>query len=153
MNKLPKTIKPGEEIEVQIAPYGEYVCRDGNTPDARVSNNKFSAISGGTASGIRLARANGATIITENDFSAVSPAIRQAGTGTVDARNNWWNSATGPKTSSNLGGTGSQYNGTITFSPWLGDGTDTDEAIGFQTYYEVTSLAFSTQPGNAVAGD
>ncbi len=30
MNKLPRTIKPGEEIEVQIAPYGEYACRDGN---------------------------------------------------------------------------------------------------------------------------
>ena len=30
MNELPKTIKPGEELEVQIAPYGEYPCRDGD---------------------------------------------------------------------------------------------------------------------------
>ena len=30
MNELPKTIKPGETIEVQLAPYGEYPCRDGD---------------------------------------------------------------------------------------------------------------------------
>lgn len=31
MNELPKTIKPGVEVELQIAPYGEYRCHDGTS--------------------------------------------------------------------------------------------------------------------------
>lgn len=73
----------------------------------------------------------------------------------VDAIGNWWGSPTGPKTS-NPGGTGDSFNGTVTFSPWLGDGTDTSTERGFQPnplrYGIPTRLAFSTQPGSAVVG-
>jgi hypothetical protein len=37
----------------------------------------------------------------------------------VDARNNWWDSATGPTHSSNPGGTGDKVSNNVDFTPWL----------------------------------
>lgn len=46
---------------------------------------------------------------------------------------NWWGSASGPTHAANAGGTGSSVVGSnVDYSPWLGDGTDTSAAIGFQ---------------------
>ena len=70
----------------------------------------------------------------------------------VDAVSNWWGSVTGPTIASNPGGTGAGVSTNVDYSPWLGDGTDTNPAIGFQptltqVYYPPDHLAFSTQPG------
>ncbi|MFN8633702.1 MAG: right-handed parallel beta-helix repeat-containing protein [Chloroflexota bacterium] len=63
---------------------------------------------------------------------------------------NWWGSATGPTHASNSGGTGSSVVGTsITFSPWLADGTDTNAALGFQP--NLTPVGFLATQGINVA--
>lgn len=76
------------------------------------------------------------------------------GAAAVPAEENWWGSLTGPTHASNPGGSGAVVSGLVDFSPWLGDGTDTDPAtIGFQpnltTRYNLpVSLAFQTAPNN-----
>jgi hypothetical protein len=50
----------------------------------------------------------------------------------VDARLNWWGSATGPATGLSPGGTGRAINGPGAFSPWWASGTDSNAAPGFQ---------------------
>src|SRR5438132_3602157 len=55
--------------------------------------------------------------------------------GTLDASNNWWGSATGPTTPNNPGGTGQSIvdpNNQVVFSPYLTDGTNTSTGRGFQ---------------------
>lgn len=42
------------------------------------------------------------------------------GSSDVDARFNWWGSATGPTYSSNLGGSGDKITNNVDYSPWLG---------------------------------
>jgi hypothetical protein len=64
-------------------------------------------------------------------------------TGTLEARDNWWGSASGPTTASNPGGTGDKLidpNGQVRFRPWLASGVDTQPAVpGFQG--DLTQLA------------
>ncbi len=59
---------------------------------------------------------------------------------TVNADENWWGSATGPTNAANPGGTGDLIiDPTVTFSPWLTSGTDTQPGEpGFQPSGEST---------------
>src|SRR3989442_9377705 len=45
--------------------------------------------------------------------------IRHDGLGTFDATCNWWNSASGPTSAGNPGGTGDAVSGLVDFPPWL----------------------------------
>ncbi len=62
--------------------------------------------------------------------------VENDSTGTVDASNNWWGSATGPTVTGNVGGTGDAVIGSnVLVSPWLTDGDDSDLATpGFQPF-------------------
>lgn len=67
-------------------------------------------------------------------------AISHLGTGTLAASPNWFGNATGPSTSGNPGGKGARILGSISFTPWLVNGTDTVPLVlsdtttyGFQT--------------------
>ncbi len=73
----------------------------------------------------------------------------------LDVATNWWGDVTGPTVTGNVGGNGGGIDGSVSFSPWLGDGTDTSANAGFQPnaaplYYPVDSIRFSTQPANAI---
>lgn len=76
----------------------------------------------------------------------------------ADAEQNWWGSKFGPTNAGNPSGTGDTVSGSVDFEPWLCSGADTSSAVGFQPNPQTSpcvfaaSLAFSTQPGGAVAG-
>ena len=80
----------------------------------------------------------------------------------LDATLNWWGSAKGPYVDYyNMYGDGDELwqadPPSVKFSPWLGDGTDTSTAPGFQPntspiYYTPSSLVFNVQPGGATEG-
>jgi hypothetical protein len=54
-----------------------------------------------------------------NSFERNGVAIRSNGNATIQARGNWWNSPTGPRTPNNPGGTGDPIEGTVDFIPYL----------------------------------
>jgi len=100
--------------------------------------------------------------INDNAFidkgsGSTSLAVRNQGTGTVDAPGNWWGDASGPTHSTNIGGIGGALPDDVAYSPWLGIGTDADPAaMGFQpaspmTWYVNTS--YNQQPGNLRPGN
>ncbi len=73
------------------------------------------------------------------------------------AISNWWGNVSGPSGAANPYGTGSGVNGLVSFSPWLGDGTDTSPNVGFQPNatpieYPPVQLVFTTQPAGANLG-
>ena len=127
-------------------------------PNAIVTGNLFA---GGTPIGIDIDKAPAAATahINFNSFAVgYGLAVLNETASLLDAQNNWWGSLSGPFSStSNSYGTGSGVQGLVTFSPWLGDGTDTSAVTGFQpnsspTYAPPTHLAFSTQPAGANLG-
>lgn len=85
--------------------------------------------------------------ITELNNVATSNTTGVRGVGLTAAANatrNWWGNASGPTNANNPSGTGSTLVGTnISFSPWLGDGTDTSGSTGFQP--NLTLVALNTQ--------
>jgi hypothetical protein len=92
--------------------------------------------------------------ITRNSFEGSQTGVSCSGGGPVNAANNWWANVNGPGNASNPGGTGVAVSDNVVFSPWLGDGTDTGTAVGFQpnpapVYYVPQHLVFSVQPGAA----
>lgn len=134
------------------------IALEGNTPNALVISNKISDVK----QAVRIENNNGAasTTLSLNSFERVTDGISNTATGTVTAGQNWWGNLTGPKITSNPGGTGSTASTKVNFSPWLGAGIDldTEPVIGFQPnleplYYKATSLSFSMQPGSALLGD
>lgn len=63
----------------------------------------------------------GSTTVSRSQFSTTtSYAVFNAGSSTLDARNNWWGVGTGPTHSSNATGTGRVVSDHVLFSPWLG---------------------------------
>ncbi len=150
---------------------------------ATIQNNTFSGISARVADGLR-ARGTGATI-TGNIFTGGTPvgleigsgaaatalvnnnsfapsytlaALGNAGASLLNAQLNWWGNVTGPTAAANPGGTGGIVAGNVDFSPWLGDGTDTSAACGFQPnaaplYYAPHHLVFAIQPAGAATGN
>lgn len=78
----------------------------------------------------------------------------------IDATDNWWGHLRGPRHATNANtGAGVVVSNGVNFSPWLGDGTDTQSSVpGFQPnlsprYAIPTRLAFSAEPGGATAED
>jgi hypothetical protein len=157
-----KTIAPqifNNEISALSGAWAHAIGLEGNTPIALVSGNLISGlavISGSDAVGVQVednASANTVTI-ANNSFTGMVSGVQNV-TGTpVAAASNWWGSASGPTNSANPGATGVAATGNVIFSPWLGDGTDTSAAIGFQpnpapVYYQPDHLVFFVQPGGA----
>ncbi len=98
---------------------------------------------------------------TKNDFSGFGSTAGLFSNVAIDARQNWWGNATGPKHATNAPGTGTTLGestaGLVQFSPWLGDGTDTQAAVGFQPnatplYGRPQKLTFTVQPVGAASG-
>lgn len=87
---------------------------------------------------------------------SASLAALNDGTPVVNGRSNWWGSASGPTHAANPGGTGGAVSDSVTYSPWLCSGTDTQPAItGYQPAATnlcgvATRLVFTTQPGGAL---
>jgi hypothetical protein len=81
--------------------------------------------------------------------------LRNRTAATVDATLNWWGTIDGATIATQIIGL---VAGDVDYSPWLGDGTDTQlTVVGFQPnaapiYYTPTGLSFSTQPGGANLG-
>ena len=77
---------------------------------------------------------------------------------TTVATSNWWGNVSGPSGAANPYGTGSGVSSLVSFSPWLGDSTDTEPAVlGFQpnstpAYYPPVQLVFTTQPAGTNLG-
>ena len=107
------------------------------------------------SAGVTVQLSTSKATLRDNALAGNTTGVDNQGA-TVDAVGNWWGSPTGPSASSNPAGTGTGFLGTVAFSPWLGDGTDTSPDRGFQPnpllYGIATRLAFSTQPGGAVVG-
>ncbi len=83
--------------------------------------------------------------------------LRNESVALTPATNNWWGSITGPGSPANAGGTGAAVSSGVTFSPWLGDSTDTVASCGFQPngvpqYYAADHLEFFVQPGGSSLG-
>jgi hypothetical protein len=103
-------------------------------------------VEGGTSAMITLNTINATTGIVvgagPSDTSSVTAAYdifagdsigvqNNQSTVSVQATNDWWGSATGPKTSLNPGGTGAAVSGSVNFSPWLGDANvDAPDKLG-----------------------
>jgi hypothetical protein len=128
----------------------------GTGTQGSVQNCKISNSSAAIAVGYSATDATTLAAI-DNSFETCGTGIVNAGVGAVTAVNNWWGDQSGPTSATlNPYGTGSEIDGTITFSPWLASGTDTSVAIGFQpapgVNYIPTQLAFATQPIGAALG-
>jgi alpha-tubulin suppressor-like RCC1 family protein len=77
-----------------------------------ITNTTVSDSSTGiTASGLSVPTIHGSS------FVRLTTAVRKTGSGTVDARNNWWGSASGPSPL----GTGAAISGSVTVNPWCLD--------------------------------
>ncbi|MCR4279312.1 MAG: alpha/beta hydrolase [Candidatus Zambryskibacteria bacterium] len=62
----------------------------------------------------------GSTTISHSTFSSnTNPVLSNVGTSTLDARLNWWSTATGPAHSSNATGTGPIISDNVLFDPWI----------------------------------
>lgn len=138
---------------------------EGDTPSALVSGNLIANIidykSPGDPDAVGVmveSNPSAASVtITGNSFSNVWLGVRNVTTFTVTAETNWWGAVDGPTSPANVVGTGVAVSANVDFSPWLGDGTDTSPAIGFQPnltplIYAPASLAFATQPVGAALG-
>lgn len=68
----------------------------------------------------------------DKNIAQPAPRAPEAGTGTLDFTGNWWGNASGPAHTLNPSGTGDSVNDAVYYSPWLGIGTDSNVAVGFQ---------------------
>ncbi len=59
------------------------------------------------------------TTIYHNNFENNGKGLVWEGTALLNAENNWWGDATGPKHSGNPGGLGDPISGNVDYSPWL----------------------------------
>jgi hypothetical protein len=96
-------------------------------------------------------------VIANNNLSGNQTGIWTDSATPLVAINNWWGSVSGPNSALNPGGNGSVASSGVNFGPWLGDGTDYDNAIGYQphmapVYYVPHHLVFSVEPGAGVNG-
>jgi len=57
-------------------------------------------------------------VVSDNNFSTATQYLRNNITKTVDARNNWWASISGPTHSSNPTGVGATVTDYVTYTPW-----------------------------------
>jgi hypothetical protein len=137
--------KSGLAQNLNIAGCVFTVDRNGLTPDA---GTYFNAV-------IVREAALGTLALSQ---SSIQGGVVNLSTTQLAAENNWFGDATGPANAANPGGTGDAVTGAVDFSPWLGDGTDTQpEVIGFQpnltpVYYLPAGIWFSTEPTGALLG-
>jgi parallel beta-helix repeat protein len=90
-------------------------------------------------------------VVQSCDFTGSAVGLSNTSANPVVALNNYWGTPTGPDAATNPGGTGAAVEGSVSFSPWLGDGTDDPDTLGFQpnptpVYYLPTELVFSQDP-------
>jgi len=70
--------------------------------------------------------------------------------GSLIARRNWWGSVSGPSHPTNPGGTGAKITDRVVYAPWLGDGTDTSPAVGFQPNNTLASFPITVAPATGL---
>ena len=84
--------------------------------------------------------ATGSALVNRNSLTGNGVGLRNTGgAANLDATRNWWGNASGPANAANPSGTGNSVVGSVVFSPWLCDGTDTSAARGFQPNVSNTS--------------
>jgi len=117
-----------------------------------------------------------------NNFDGLGIGVRNSGTGTVDARNNWWGDASGPSggvadpvTETPANGTGDAVSANVLFDPWTGaesqqvktntvNGTktipdnDTVDGIGSIDIdatgdHTITTTKYNANPGGTALGN
>jgi parallel beta-helix repeat protein len=102
---------------------------EGNTPNILVQENNINNLTGHQTPTNAVAvqvesNASASTVnIHLNNFSNVNVGVANIVPGTlVNAKNNWWGSATGPTSAANPGGTGILVSDSVLFDPWTGKG-------------------------------
>ena len=88
-------------------------------PSLTLTNNSFTNSQIGIEIDVSVANGIPAWTVSSNTITGNTLSISNAGTGTLNAINNWWGNATGPTHSSNLGGTGDAVSDNVNFTPWL----------------------------------
>ena len=104
--------------------YGIFFVATGSAPNAATNPTVINNMIYNCAYGIYLRTAGcapGAQIHYNNVAGNTVGLDNTVGPSDVDARFNWWGSATGPTYSSNPGGTGDDISGNVDYSPWLGN--------------------------------
>jgi hypothetical protein len=103
---------------------------EANTPGVLVVDNDISNLTSATPDSIAVwfesnpsfstgqVHTNNFIVTAASYGIAVHPALALTG-GSVSGTCNWWNSATGPTSPSNPGGTGAQVSSGVIFAPWL----------------------------------
>lgn len=86
--------------------------------------------------------------ITENGDYGVQ-VINTPTRGSIDARNNWWGDASGPKESKNPSGTANRVSANVAFSPWYKNQQKTSTSSTFQK----PIASFSVNPVQAMKGE
>jgi hypothetical protein len=100
---------------------------EANTPGVVVFDNDITNMATAGADAVAVwFEANpsfGTAAVTMNNFNVPATqfgiAVGVTGSGAVDGTCNWWNSATGPTTASNPGGTGAKVSPSVNYNPWL----------------------------------
>ena len=141
---------------------GLYVTTDrfgygSSAVNTTVRNNTFSNVATGVVIESQPTFTATAVLSANAFINTPIAGLEITGTGTinVDARLNWWGSASGPTNPANPTGTGASVSNGVPFEPWLCSGTDTSATIGFQpnltACINATQLVFGTQPSNTTA--
>ena len=147
----------GNKWGIEFSAYAEFGTLNGPYgPRDIVVRNNF--VSGNAQQGLALYEGWPSTIaITQNSITGNGTGLQNYLDATVSAENNWWGNQTGPASTANPGGLGDTVVGSVDFSSWLGDGTDSSTAPGFQpnltpVYYLPLGLKFTASPANAALG-
>jgi len=84
--------------------------------DSTIFDNDFGIVVDSSSSGTSSVTANNDSLAGDN-----VGVLNLQTSGTIDARFDYWGSASGPTTSANPGGTGAASSANVDFNPWLGD--------------------------------
>ena len=100
------------------------ILRNGGYFSAAISNNGGNlVVSNSTVAdnfGNGISHANGTTTVSQSSIrDNAGYGIINNTTAMVNAKNNWWGRATGPRHASNLAGTGNAVSDFVDFAPWL----------------------------------
>ena len=87
---------------------------------------------------------SGAPVIRENDFINTVVALQHFNIVEIDARDNYWGHASGPKHPNNPGGQGGEIEGPVLFSPWATTPFTTSTTV---ESIELPDLPFALESG------
>ena len=155
---------PGSQRSYGISFYDNY----GSTTGATITGNTITGVA--VAIYLRAGDAPGTVINFNNIHDNAFGVDWTIGATSVNAKYNWWGSATGPTHSSNSGGTGDNVSGNVDFTPWLlaptsggmsgtvsGSGTvdakteaDTTVDISATVSHTITVASYTSNPGGAL---